>query len=36
MRIDWPSYAIMGSGALALGWVFWCTWHNLDPVGWFR
>lgn len=30
------SFAIMGTGVVGLAWLFWCTWHNIDPVGWFR
>lgn len=35
-RIDWTSYAIMGTIASGYCWLFWCTWHDIDPVGWFR
>lgn len=27
--------AIVGTGYLGLAWVFWCTWHGINPVGWF-
>lgn len=30
------SFVIMGTGAVGLGWLFWCTWQGTDPVGWFR
>lgn len=36
MKIDWPSYAIEGTIAASCIWLFWCTWHGIDPVGWFR
>jgi hypothetical protein len=33
---EWPSYAIMGTGAAGILWLFWATWHGIDPIGWFR
>lgn len=33
---DRVSWAIMGTGAAGLMWLFWCTWHGVDPVGLLR
>src|SRR5213592_4659143 len=30
---DRVSLLIMGCGASGLVWLFWSTWHNIDPVG---
>src|SRR5436190_23675494 len=30
---DRVSLLIMGAGASGLVWLFWSTWHNIDPVG---
>lgn len=36
MKIDWPSYTIMGTIAATCAWLFWATAHNIDPIGWIR
>lgn len=33
---DRTSYVIVAPGVLGLLWLFWATWHGVDPVGWFR
>lgn len=33
---DRTSWAIMGCGVAGLAWLVWCTWHDIDPMGWFR
>lgn len=33
---DRVSLFIMGTGVAGLAWLFWSTWHGIDPVGWFR
>lgn len=36
VRFDWPSYVIMGTGVVGCIYLFWCVWHGVDPVEWFR
>jgi hypothetical protein len=35
-RVHGTDWAIILTGYAALGWIFWATWHGIDPVAWFR